>query len=93
MKTENKADYSTRDAILKLLSDAELAKVCTAETAADLPAGEEYLDLEDLESGLRKAPVVPGEMGRVLSRTAVLQETWGKILRQLSKLPPTVQPG
>jgi hypothetical protein len=83
MKT-NQAEYATRDAILKLLSDTELARVSNAETAAGLPAGEEYLDLEQLELGVRKAPVVPGGMGRVLSRNAVRKETWGKILKQLT---------
>jgi hypothetical protein len=82
MKDEKRTEYVTRDAILKLLSDDEVAKVSTAE-AASLTEGEEYLDLEHLEQGVRRAR--PGtKPARVLPRGAVQEATWRKILVQLS---------
>jgi len=75
--------YDARDSILKLLSEAELAQVSTAEEAATLAAGDEYLDLEHLEHGVRKAPVMAAEASRMLPRSAVREETWRKILAVL----------
>jgi hypothetical protein len=70
----------TRDAILNLLSDAETAKVSTAEAAQHLSAGDEYLDLENLELGIQKtgsdASVVTKH---VIPRSSVNAETWNKI--------------
>lgn len=90
MKTKQ-ADYVTRDTILKLLSETELARVSTTETATGLPAGEAYLDLEHLELGVRTAPVDTSVMGRVLARKAVGQKTWAKILKELTNLAPTAE--
>jgi hypothetical protein len=77
--------YVTRDSVLKLLSDDEVARVSTAETAARLADGDEYLDLEHLDYGVRRADgsnATP--MGRVVPRTAVHASTWSKILMQLA---------
>ena len=83
MKTEKRNDYVTRDTILKLLTDDEVAGVSTAETTARLSDGEEYLDLENLEQGVRLAGDVKTPMGRVLPRKSVHEKTWSKILTQL----------
>jgi hypothetical protein len=89
MKTnEARATYTRRDAILKLLSDEEVARVSTAETARDLAEGDEYLDLEEPDPAPRTALgnlTLP--MGTVLPRKAVLEETWRKILSLLSVHP------
>jgi hypothetical protein len=81
-----KKEYLTREHILKLLSDDEVASVSTSETVARLADGEEYLDLEHLEQGVRRArrgaSAIP--MGRVLPRKAIHDDTWGKILKQLA---------
>lgn len=84
MTESNRADIAARDAILKLLSDAETAKVSTAEETA-LPEGEEYVDLEDLEAGVQLAAAsMPKETaGRIIPRSAVHDGTWSKILAQL----------
>ena len=83
MKDHDRDQYLNRDAILQLLSDAEVASVSTAETAHRLLDGEEYLDLEHLDGGVQRA--TPGTaMGRVLPRKAVQEETWGKILKRLA---------
>ena len=86
MKDEVRAEYVTRDSILKLLSDEEVARVSTAETAPELASGDEYLDLEQLEHGVLCAQGVTTPMGRVLPRKAVHQNTWTKILQQLTAL-------
>ena len=69
---------------MNLLSDDEVTKVSTAETAARLSDGDEYVDLEQLCDGVRRAPSTSTPMGRVLPRSAVHQDTWNKILSQLA---------
>jgi hypothetical protein len=82
MKDDKRAQYINRASILELLSDAEVANVSNAETTAELPEGDEYLDLERLDEGVSRArPGTP--MGRVLPRQAVAEKTWNKILMQL----------
>ena len=86
VKTDMRSENTIRENILKLLSDEELARVSTAETAAHLPDGDEYLDLEHLAHGVRRAPGRAAPMGSVLPRKAVHESTWSKILAQLE--PP-----
>ena len=85
MTTTERAGYVTRETILKLLSDAEIAKVSTAETTTGLAEGSEYIDLENLDKGVQRSRTgtkVP--IGNALPRTAVSQETWDKLIAQLS---------
>jgi hypothetical protein len=82
MKTENRTENLTRDSIMKLLSDNEIASVSTAETGR-LSGGDEYLDLEHLDRGIRRAPGTATAMGNVLAKNAVAEATWNKILTQL----------
>jgi hypothetical protein len=76
--------YTTRESILNLLSDDEVASVSTAETAPGLLDAEEYLDLERLEEGVQRAKGTTPVMGRVLPRKAVHDATWAKILTQVT---------
>ena len=80
--------YITRDAILALLSDVEVASVSTAEAAPGLAAGDEFIDLVHLDKGVRRAgkPAVP--MGEVLPRKAVRAATWSAIVKQLAPSGP-----
>ena len=79
------AEQITRNSILKLLSDEENARVSTAEAASGLTEGEEYLDLEHLDPGVQRAKAATNaRMGHVLPRSAVSEETWRKILVQLT---------
>ena len=80
MNSHKRIDYLTRDAVLKLLSDDEAAGVSNAESAEHLDEGDEYLDLEHLEEGVRKADSLIVDMGRVLPRKAIHDSTWSKIL-------------
>ena len=84
MKPDNRMSYVTRDSILQLLSDDEVATVSTAETAPPLSAGDEYVDLEHLDDGVRRAGGVIAPMGRLLPKKAVHEATWAKILTTLS---------
>ena len=77
--------YVLRDNIMSLLSKEEVASVCTAEAAERLSDGDEYLDLEQLDQGVRRAQRTPTPMSRVLPKNAVHQDTWGKILTQLAE--------
>ncbi len=77
--------YVLRDNIMSLLSKEEVASVCTAEAAEQLSDGDEYLDLEQLNQGVRRAQRTSTPMSRVLPKNAVHQDTWGKILRQLAE--------
>jgi hypothetical protein len=83
MKTDNRRTYLTRESILKLLSDDEIAKVSTAETAPCLCAGDEFVDLEHLDDGVRRAGSAIAPMGRLLPKKAVHEATWAKIVTQL----------
>ena len=75
--------YLTRDAILKLLSDDEIARVATLESAEQLAAGEEYLDLARPERGVLRAEAGRAlDMAHVLPRSALGEETWAKILEE-----------
>ena len=88
MSEAQRANYVSRDAILKLMSNDEIAKVSTAETAAGLKAGDQYLDLEHLEHGIQQAgSAATVNMGQAVPRSAVSNETWSRILDQLAVRP------
>lgn len=82
--TNTRSDYVTRESIMKLLSDEDIARVSTAETAVRLTNGDEYLDLEALDQGVRHADGTAAPMGRVLPRKAVHADTWNAILKHLA---------
>jgi len=84
VQNETRNDYLTRDSILKLLSDDEVARVTTAETADRLPDGDEFLDMEQLSQGVQRAHGTSSPMGRVLPRKAVHAKTWSKILAEIA---------
>ena len=86
-KKDMRSPYVTRESILMLLSDNEVAAVATAETATRLPEGEEYLDMEQLEQGVQRSHDNKIPMGRVLSRKSIYETTWNKIIKQLPTRP------
>ena len=88
MTDAKRAELVTRDTILKLLSNGEIAKVSSAEVASGLlTEGGEYLDLEHLDQGIQRAKAATNvTMGHVLPRCAVSDETWSKVLAQLARL-------
>lgn len=86
MSDAERAEQVARDSLLKLLSDEENARVSTAESAAALTEGAEYLDLEHLDQGVQraKATTTKDRRGHVLPRSAVSDETWHKLIAQLA---------
>ena len=56
MNNDIRKEYVTRDTILRLLSDDEIAHVSTAKTAAGLADGDEYVDLDTPDWGVQRAP-------------------------------------
>ena len=80
-------DYEVRNNILKLLSDEELASVSTAETATRLAEGDEYLDLDKLDEGVKHADGLAVPIARALLRKAVRSSTWNTILAMLPPSP------
>jgi hypothetical protein len=73
----------TREHVIELLSDGEVANVSTAETKTHLRRGDEYLDLEHLEQGVQRADGAVSGLDHVLSRKAIHEDTWRRILRLL----------
>jgi hypothetical protein len=86
MNIDKRRDYLTREGVLRLLSNDEIAKVSTLETTARLEGGEEYLDLERLDLGVRRANDKPEvlPMEHLLARNAVREVTWETILKYLA---------
>lgn len=83
MASDERSEYTARERILGLLSDEEVARVSTAETQLRLADGDEYLDLERIEEGVRQVHGPTTATGRLLPRSAVRDATWSKILGQL----------
>jgi hypothetical protein len=77
--------YALRNGVLNLLSDEDVASVCTSEWPERLSDGEEYLDLEQLDQGVLRSLGLCTPMGWVLPRKSVRHDTWSKILVQLTR--------
>jgi hypothetical protein len=76
-----KTNALSREAILKLLTDEEVAKVSRAEDAPRLVEGDEYVDLTDVGSGIQLVQATPRTpAGHALPRSAVSEATWAKIV-------------
>jgi hypothetical protein len=76
--------YMTRDAVLKLLSDHEVARVATLEGAGQLADGEDYIDLARPERGVLRAHAGQAlDVSQVLPRSAVSDETWSKVVGEV----------
>ncbi|MGO8994006.1 MAG: hypothetical protein ACLQVI_11805 [Polyangiaceae bacterium] len=87
MTDDLKKNALTRDALLGLLSDVEIAKVSRAEDAKALVEGDEYVDLSNPGDGVRQ--VQAGSQigpGHVLPRSAVSDATWDKVVRAVGAL-------
>jgi hypothetical protein len=84
MKYIQQKRFLTRESILKLLTDTEVASLSHAETSQRLGAGDEYLDLNQIDRGVRRVGKMLTPMGRVLPRKAVPESTWLKITEQLT---------
>jgi hypothetical protein len=84
----HKQDYVSRGQVLKLLSDDEVGRVSTAESARRLEHGAEYVDLDDLRRGVQRMDGAVGPiMSHILPRVAVSDETWKRICARLGASP------
>jgi hypothetical protein len=82
----SKVNAFARESILKLLSDAEVAKVSRAEDAPRLIEGDEYVDLEDLAAGVQRVQATPRTAAsHALARSAVSEATWTKIVGAVAR--------
>ena len=70
---------------MALLSDEETARVSNAEAGFSMTHGEEYIDLQHLDSGVQKARGNIGSLGEIIPRKSVHKDTWTKIM---AGLPP-----
>jgi hypothetical protein len=85
MTDAKRAPQVARETILKLLSNEETARVSTAEDAAGLVEGAEYLDLNHLDKGIQRVTATATvAMGHVLPCSAVRDDTWRKIVAKLA---------
>jgi hypothetical protein len=83
MSSTRKETQITREKILNLLSDEEIARISMAETRRPA-SGEDYIDLERPEDGVRKVDgSEPARPGDILPRSAVREQTWTAILAQI----------
>lgn len=75
----------TRESILKLLSNEENARVSMREDKRKLVEGDEFIDLEHPEHGVRRVQATTAPMmDQVLPRSAVRDETWANIIKHLA---------
>ena len=86
MRADQRNKYLTRNGILKMLSDEEIAHVSAAETTKPLMDGEVYVDLTRLEQGVRRARGETTPTRPVLPKKAVEEKTWRTILEHLAVL-------
>jgi len=85
MSPDLKKEAITREAILALLSDAEVAKVSRAEDAPRLIEGDEYVDLEHLAAGVRQVHDTSPRAAHALPRSAVSEATWARIVAAVGR--------
>jgi hypothetical protein len=75
----------TREEILALLSDDEVAKVSEAEDAP-LVEGDEYVDLTNTKAGVQLVQATPRTPpGHALPRSSVSDATWTKIVHIVAR--------
>ena len=87
MKRDKRIEYVTRDSVMKLLSDDEIARISTAESAGRLSPGDEYLDLEHLGLGVLRTDGQAISIENTLSKKTVKKDTWTAILAMLASHP------
>lgn len=84
MSTQPATD-SMRRAILKLVSDHEIARISAAESRRFVE-GDEYVDLRHPEKGVLKVRSTPPKRsGNLLPRSAVREKTWAAIVAEIAR--------
>jgi len=84
MAEGKRSELISREAILELLSNEEVARVSTDESSRQLEYGEEYVDLLRLNQGVQSVKELSGaRVPNALPRRDVQDATWAKIVAQL----------
>ncbi|HYJ09602.1 MAG TPA: hypothetical protein VEX18_11350, partial [Polyangiaceae bacterium] len=86
-KAAARAQFVTREHVLKLIADGELADLSQGSAGERIGNGDEFLDLEQLGRGVQRGQAGIAPTGQVLARKSVHEDTWRRILRQLSAAP------
>ena len=80
----NPKEFVTREQMLLLLSEDEVARVSTRESSRRLADGDQYIDLERLDEGVRLVQADSKLVqSRVIPRSAVGESTWDKLVERL----------
>ena len=83
----------TREGVLSHLTDDELVHLHLAEaTHHRLGDGEEFVDFDRLQQGVRRVHGTMVPMGRVVPRKAVSEQAWNKIVAALAPKPRAAPP-
>jgi thiamine biosynthesis protein ThiC len=86
MTTNRLKNTLTRESILELLTDGEVAKVARAEDTARLVEGDHYVDLDNPDSGVHVVQASSRTRpSHALPQSAVSDETWAKIVRVVGR--------
>ncbi len=71
---------ATKQEILDLLDDNEVAKVARSEEELDLSDGEEYVDLDHLDRGVQRVRgTTRASIHTILPKSMVSERTWQQI--------------
>jgi hypothetical protein len=73
----------TKEEILELLSDVEIARVSNVEANGPLEEGAEFVDLDHIDRGIQQAHGELRQVHTVVTRASVSDETWRRIQREL----------
>ena len=87
MQNKKHHELVSRENLLKILSDEELARV---RMKAHLTGGDEFIDLIQIENGVQRAK--ESNPTDVLPRKAVHENTWRKIVTHLGAWKVMTQP-
>lgn len=77
----------TREQVLKLIACGELRDLSQGSANERIGNGDEFLDLEQLGRGVQRGQPGVAPTGQLLTRKSVHEDTWRRILRQLSAAP------
>ena len=86
------AEFAIRTAIMDLLTEAEVSRLCAGMGLSRLREGDEYLDLLRLDLEVQRVTGMDMPCGSVIARSAVHAQVWSEILEQLSRAPELSSP-
>jgi hypothetical protein len=84
MTDHQRPEFALRHAVIKHLSDDEIARVMSR-PSPDLKVGDEFLAMEQLALGVQRASGTSLPPGPLLARSTVEQSTWQRILAFLEQ--------